>query len=86
MGHFGFFQLIKNYAETTLVIDEQYISQEASYTPQQRFRKVKSPKVWVNCLKFVFRQNFGFYIIEISFLDYQAKTFSLIQVFGDTTP
>ena len=33
MGHFGFFQLIKNYAKTTLVIDEEYISQEASHTP-----------------------------------------------------
>ena len=25
MGHFGVFQLIKNYAEATLVIDEKYI-------------------------------------------------------------
>ena len=31
MGHFGFFQLIKNYAETTLLIDMKIISQEASY-------------------------------------------------------
>ena len=31
MGHFGFFQLIKNYAETTLLIDKKIISQEASY-------------------------------------------------------
>ena len=31
MGQFGFFQLIKNYAETTLLIDTKIISQEASY-------------------------------------------------------
>ena len=44
MGHFGFFQLIKSYAKTTLLNDEKYISQEASYTPQQSFRRVVSPK------------------------------------------
>ena len=44
MGHFGFFQLIKNYAETILLIDEKIISQEASYAAQQSIRKVKSPK------------------------------------------
>ena len=32
MGHFGFFQLIKNYAETTLIINKKTMSQEASYT------------------------------------------------------
>ena len=32
MGHFGFFQLIKKYAETTLLTDKKIISQEASYT------------------------------------------------------
>ena len=31
MGHFGFSQLIKNYAETTLLIDMTVISQEDSY-------------------------------------------------------
>ena len=35
MGHFGFFQLIKNYTETTFLIDEKLISQEASYIAQQ---------------------------------------------------
>ena len=30
MCHFGFFHLIKNYAETNLQADEKYISQEAS--------------------------------------------------------
>ena len=45
MGHFGFFQLIKNYAETTLLIDEKIISQEASYAAQQSLRRVKSPKI-----------------------------------------
>ena len=45
MGRFDFFQLIKNYAETTSLIDEVYISQEASYTAQQSSREVKSPKI-----------------------------------------
>ena len=44
MGHFGFFQLIKNYAETILIIDTKIISQEASYAVQQSLRGVKSPK------------------------------------------
>ena len=49
MGHFGFFQLIKNYAETTLLIDKKIISQEASYAAQQSLRRVKSPKICANC-------------------------------------
>ena len=44
MGHFGFFQLIKNYTETTLLIDEKITSKEASYIAQQSLRRVKSPK------------------------------------------
>ena len=44
MGHFGFFQLIKNYAETILLIDKKIISQEAPYAAQQSLRRVKSPK------------------------------------------
>ena len=44
MGHFGFFQLIKNYAETTMLIDEKILSQEASYAVQQSLRRVKYPK------------------------------------------
>ena len=44
MGHFGFCQLIKNYAETALLSDEKYKSKEASCTAQQNSRKVKSPK------------------------------------------
>ena len=47
MGNFGFFQLIKNYVETTLLIDEAYISQEASYRAQQSSRMVKSPKICI---------------------------------------
>ena len=47
MAHFGFFQLIKNYAETALLIDENCISQEASYTAQQSSRKVESLKIGV---------------------------------------
>ena len=41
MGHFWFFQLIKNYTETTLLIDEKIISQEASYIAQQSLRRDK---------------------------------------------
>ena len=44
MGHFSFFQLIKNYAETTLLNDKKSISQEASYAAQQCLRRVKSTK------------------------------------------
>ena len=44
MFHLGFFQLIKNYAETTLIIDKKIISQEASYAAQQSLTWVKSPK------------------------------------------
>ena len=51
MGQFGLFQLTKNYAETTMLIDEKYISQD-----QQSSRRVKSPKVCANCLKCVFKQ------------------------------
>ena len=54
MGIFDFFQTNKNYSETFLLIDEEYISQEASYPAQQSPRKVKSPKLCVKCLKFVF--------------------------------
>ena len=55
MDHFGFFQLIKNYTETILLIDEKHISQETSYTAQQSSRKVESQKSFV---KFVFKQTF----------------------------
>ena len=44
MGHFGFFQLIKNYAETILLIDKKIISKEAPYAAQQSLKRVKSPK------------------------------------------
>ena len=60
MGHFGFFQLMKNYTETTLLIDEKIISQEACYIAQQSLRRVKSPKICANFLKFVFKQILGF--------------------------
>ena len=36
-----FFQLIQNYTETTLLIDEEYETQEASYTAQQSSRRIK---------------------------------------------
>ena len=58
MGYFGFFQLIKNYAETTLLIDKKTISQEASHAAQQSLRRVISPKICANCVKFVFKQRF----------------------------
>ena len=45
MGHFAFFQLIKNYTEIILLIDEKIMSQEASYIAQQSLRRVKSPKI-----------------------------------------
>ena len=44
MGHFGFFQLIKNYAETILLIDKNIISLEASYAAEQNLRMVNSSK------------------------------------------
>ena len=47
MGHFGFFQLIKNYAETTLLMDEKYISQQAIYIAQQSSRRFKPPKTCI---------------------------------------
>ena len=43
-GHFCFFQLIKDYAETALLIDEKYISHEDSYRAQQSSTKIKSPR------------------------------------------
>ena len=52
MGHFGFFQLIKNYAETTLLTDMKIISQEASYAAEKSLRWVKSPKTSINEKKF----------------------------------
>ena len=58
VGHFGFFQLIKNCAETTLLIDMKVISQEAYYAVQQSLRGVKFPKICANCLKFIFKQRF----------------------------
>ena len=45
MDNFGLFELIKNYAETTMLIDKKIISQEASYTSQQSLRRLKSPKL-----------------------------------------
>ena len=50
MGHFGFFQLIKSYAEITLLIDKNIISQEVPYTSQQSLRSVKSPKKYAQII------------------------------------
>ena len=60
MGHFVFFQLIKNYAKTILLIDEKIISQEAPYAALKSLRRVKSPKICENCLKFIFKHILGF--------------------------
>ena len=56
MGHFGFFQLIKNYAETILLINKKIISQEASYAAKQILRRVKSSKFAQKCLEYIFKQ------------------------------
>ena len=45
MGPLGFFQSIKTYADTTLLIDKECIPQEASYRAQQNSRMVKPPKI-----------------------------------------
>ena len=47
MAHFGFFPLIRHYAETALLIDVKYIFQKASYTAQQNSGKVASPKTCI---------------------------------------
>ena len=52
MGHFGFFKLIKNYAETTLLIDKKVISQEASSAAQQSLK-------WLNLQKPVKEKKFS---------------------------
>ena len=83
MGNFDFFQLIKNYVETTLIIDMKIISQEASYAVQQSLRRVKSPKI---CANLFLNRDSGFYIVKITFIDYQVKFFSFILVFGELTP
>ena len=62
MGHFGFFQIIKNYAETILLIDKKIRSQEAPYAGQRSLRRVKSPKVCAKCLKFILKQILGFIV------------------------
>ena len=62
MGHFGFFERIKKYAETTLVMDKKMISQEASYTAQQSLTRNKSPKNCANYLKYILNRDSGFYI------------------------
>ena len=86
MGQFGFFQLIKNYAETTLLIDMKIISQEASYAGQQSLRGVKSPKTSIREKKFHLIVNkCDFYYIKPRIcLKINFKQFA--QIFGDLTP
>ena len=44
-GHIGFVELIKNYAETALLVNKKIISQEAYCTAQQSSSRVESPKI-----------------------------------------
>ena len=46
MDHYGFLQLIKNYAKTIVFIDEKKLPQEAFYIVQQSYRKAKSAKIY----------------------------------------
>ena len=48
MFNFDFFQLFKNNKRTTLLIDEEFISQEASYIAYQSLRRVKPQKICAN--------------------------------------
>ena len=50
MGHFSFFQLIKNYE----LIDLKIISQEAFYAAQQNLKRSKFSKICANSLKIIF--------------------------------
>ena len=84
LSHFGFFQLIKNYAETTLWINQKIISQEASYAAQKSLRRVKSPKNGADCLIFFLKPRF-WVLYSKNFNDYQMKIFSLLLVFEDFT-
>ena len=85
MVHFGFFQLIKNYADTILLIDKKIISQEAPYAAQQSLRRVKSPKNLPKLFKIYFKTDSGFYIVKITFIDNQVNFFLLYWFFGDLT-
>ena len=58
MGNFSFFQLIRNYAKTTRLNDEKYISQEASYTAQQNSTRIESPKNLSKLFKICFERRF----------------------------
>ena len=69
MGYFGCSQLIKNYAETILLIDEEYVSQEASYTSQQSSTRVRST---TTCI----RENvFGLIVKKRHFYHIKPKVF-----------
>ena len=76
MSQFGFFQLIKNYAETTLLIDTKTISQEASYAAQQCLIRVA--QIVENL---ILNRDSGFYKVKILFIDYQVKFFFLLYWF-----
>ena len=57
MGHFGFYQLIKNYAEINLLIDKKIISQEDPYAAQKSLRSpmtfgmVNKQTILAKCVK-----------------------------------
>ena len=58
MDQFGFFYLIKSYVETTKLIDEIFISKEASCTAQKVPGRLKFLKLCVKRLNFVLMQRF----------------------------
>ena len=87
MGHFGFFQLFKNYAENTLLIDKKIIPQEASYTAQASYTEGSNLQKFAHIVSNLFlNRGTGFYIVKTTFIDYQENFFSFILLFGDLTP
>ena len=84
-GSFWLFQLIKNYAETILLIDKKTISQEAPYAAQQSLSRVKSPKTSIRVKKnqLVVNKCDFYYIKRRICLKINFKQFA--QIFGDLT-
>ena len=71
IGNFSFFQLIKIYAGTILLIDKKYISQEASYKAQQSLRRVKSPKACLREKNYLIVNKCDFHYIKPRFFAYK---------------
>ena len=85
MSHFGFFQLIKNYAEFILLIDKKIISQEAPYAAQQNLRRVKSPKSSIREKKFHMIVNKVIFTIIKPRICLKINFKQFAQIFGDLT-